>query len=152
MMVSADRVAGSLFFLIGLAAAVEGVRLDLGTPSQPQPGFYPFLAGLLLMGLSVLLIVQDFRGRSDGAEPFLQFKAQLLALAGLVGFVTFLRPLGYVPATAILTVILLRVLEVGKWWGYVLAAVVVPIGTYLLFDRLLGIPLPSGPVDAWLAF
>ena len=151
-MVSTDRVAGSLFFLLGLAAAIEGVRLDLGTPSEPQPGFYPFLAGLLLMGLSVLLIVQDLRGHSDGAEPFVQLKAPLLALAGLVAFVAFLRPLGYVPATAILIVILLRVLDVGKWWGYVLAAVLVPIGTYLLFDLLLGIPLPSGPVDAWLPF
>jgi putative tricarboxylic transport membrane protein len=151
-MVSADRVAGSLFFLLGLAAAIGGVRLDLGTPSEPQPGFYPFLAGILLMGLSVLLIVQDIRGRSDGAEPFLQLKAPLLALAGLVAFVALVRPLGYVPATAMLTVALLHVLEVRRLWVYLLAAIVVPIGTYLLFDRLLSIPLPSGPVDAWLAF
>ena len=30
-MVSADRISGSLFFLLGLAAAIGGVRLDLGT-------------------------------------------------------------------------------------------------------------------------
>jgi putative tricarboxylic transport membrane protein len=146
----ADRIAGSLFFLLGLGAAVGGVRFDLGTLSEPQAGFFPFLGGVALMALSAILVVQDLRGRSDGAESFGNVRSPLLALAGLIAFIAAAGPLGYVPAIAILTVILLLVFEVRQVWAFVVAVLVVPIGTYFLFDRILGVPLPSGPVDAWL--
>ncbi len=149
-MVSANRIAGSLFFLLGLGATVGAVRLDLGTPSEPQAGFFPFLGGVALMALSAILVVQDLRGRSDRTESFGNIRPPLLALAGLTAFIAAAEPLGYVPAMAILTVILLFVFEVRQVWAFVVAVLVVPTGTFILFDWFLGVPLPSGPVDGWL--
>ncbi|HEX2215749.1 MAG TPA: tripartite tricarboxylate transporter TctB family protein [Xanthobacteraceae bacterium] len=149
-MSSADRIAGSFFLLLGIGVVIGAVHLQLGTPSEPQPGFFPFLGGAALVLLSAILIIRDLRARTNEAESWGQMRAPLLALAGLVAFVALLRPLGYVPATAILTVVLLLVFEVRKVWVFALAVPIVSAGTYLLFDRLLGIPLPPGPVDAWL--
>jgi putative tricarboxylic transport membrane protein len=149
-MVSADRIAGSLFFLLGLGVIVGAVRLDVGTPSEPQAGFFPFLGGVALVALSAILVIQDLRGRGDQTESFGNIRPPLLALAGLIAFVAAAGPLGYVPAMAILTVILLFVFEVRQVWAFVVAGVVVPLGTYILFDRILGVPLPPGPIDGWL--
>lgn len=146
----ADRIAGSVFFLLGVGAVIGAVRLQIGSPSEPQPGFFPVLGGAALMLLSAILIVQNFRGRSSGAEPFGPLRAPLLALAGLVAFVALLGPLGYVPATATLAVVLLLVFEVRTLWVFALTVPILSVGTYVLFDRMLGIPLPPGPIDAWL--
>jgi putative tricarboxylic transport membrane protein len=141
---SADAIAGGAFLLVGLGAVVGAIQLQIGTPSEPQPGFFPFLAGSLLMFLSGLLVVQGLRGRSSGGEPFTKLRQPVLAMMGLIGFVLLLEPLGYILATASLTAVLLLVLKVRRGLGYVLTVILLPVGSYLLFDRLLDVPLPEG--------
>jgi putative tricarboxylic transport membrane protein len=141
---SADAIAGGAFLLVGLGAVVGAIQLQIGTPSEPQPGFFPFLAGSLLMFLSGLLVVQGLRGRSSGGEPFTKLRQPVLAMMGLIGFVLVLEPLGYILATASLTAVLLLVLKVRRGLGYVLTVILLPVGSYLLFDRLLDVPLPEG--------
>ncbi|HEX2172532.1 MAG TPA: tripartite tricarboxylate transporter TctB family protein, partial [Dehalococcoidia bacterium] len=147
---SSDRVAGGLFLLLGLGAVAGAIRLQIGTPSEPQPGFFPFLGGLGLTILSVLLIVQDMRGRSSGGEPFVEVRRPLLAAIGLVAFVAVLDPLGYVLATAALSAVLLMVLGVKWRWSSALTIVLLAAGSYLLFDRVLDVPLPEGVLGALL--
>jgi putative tricarboxylic transport membrane protein len=43
-----------------------------------------------------------------------------------------------------LTAVLLLVLKVRRGLGYVLTVILLPVGSYLLFDRLLDVPLPEG--------
>ena len=38
-----DIFASIFFICIGVGFAVGGIRLHLGTPTEPQPGFFPFL-------------------------------------------------------------------------------------------------------------
>jgi putative tricarboxylic transport membrane protein len=129
---------------MGAGAVVGAVQLQIGSPDEPQPGFFPFLAGLILVVLSGLLIIQALRGRSSGGEPFTHLKQPVLAMLGLVGYVLLLEPLGYVLATAALTAVLLFVLKVRRGLSYWLTLVLLPVGSYFLFDRLLDVPLPEG--------
>jgi putative tricarboxylic transport membrane protein len=105
---------------------------------------------LILAFLSGLLIVQGLRGRSSGSEPFTHLKQPILAMSGLVGFVLLLEPLGYILAVAALTAVLLFVLKVRTRLSYLLTIVLLPVGSYLLFDRLLDVPLPEGILGAML--
>ncbi|MFC4173999.1 tripartite tricarboxylate transporter TctB family protein [Microvirga sp. GCM10011540] len=145
---SGDLVAGGFFLLLGVGAIAGAIRLEIGTPSEPQPGFFPFLGGLGLTILSALLIFQDFRGRSSGGEPFVETRRPVLAILGFVAFVALLDPLGYVLATALLAAVLLLILGVRLGWGSILTVVVLAAGSYLLFDRVLDVPLPEGILGA----
>ncbi len=141
---SADAIAGGALLVMGAGAVVGAVQLQIGSPDEPQPGFFPFLAGLILVVLSGLLIRQALRGRSSGGEPLTHLKQPVLAMLGLVGYVLLLEPLGYVLATAVLTAVLLFVLKVRRGLSYWLTLVLLPVGSYFLFDRLLDVPLPEG--------
>lgn len=148
--ISADRISGGMFFLVGLGALIGAVRLQIGSPGEPQPGFFPFLAALGMLVLSVTLIVQDWRGRSSGTEPFSNTRPPLYTLLGLVAFVVIIGPLGYMPAIAVLTIVLLLVLGVRERWKFALLVPLVSIGSFILFDKLLNVPLPAGPLARWL--
>jgi putative tricarboxylic transport membrane protein len=139
-----DAIAGGFFLLLGLGAVAGSVQLQIGTPSEPQPGFFPFLGGLGLVILSGLLLVQNWRGHSSGGEPFVEVRRPLIATIGLIAFVILLNPLGYVLATAILSAILLVVLGVRLGLRSLLTIALLAVGTYLLFDRVLDVPLPEG--------
>ncbi|HZH52147.1 MAG TPA: tripartite tricarboxylate transporter TctB family protein [Microvirga sp.] len=141
---SPNRIAGGFFLLLALGAIAGAVRLEIGTPSEPQPGFFPFLGGLGLAILSVLLIVQDLRGRGTDGEPFVDTKRPIMAVAGLTAFVLLLDLLGYVLATAALSLALLVILGVRLRWGALLSALGLAAGSYILFDRILDVPLPEG--------
>ena len=46
-----DIIGSVLLIFIGIGVVIESIRLKVGTPLMPQPGFFPFLGGLLLIGL-----------------------------------------------------------------------------------------------------
>lgn len=62
---------------------------------------------------------------------------------GLILYVAGLEPLGYVIATALLSAAVLRVLET-KFRVLFPVSLLLAIGSYILFDRLLGVTLPGG--------
>ncbi|HZB61608.1 MAG TPA: tripartite tricarboxylate transporter TctB family protein [Microvirga sp.] len=149
-LVSANKVAGGFFLLLGLGAVAGAVGLQIGTPREPQPGFFPFLAGLGLAFLSGLLIIQDARGRSLEGEPFADVRRPLLAVLALIAFVVLLDPIGYVLATTALATALLLVLGGRLGWGTAALIIVLAVGSYGLFDRLLNVPLPKGKLAMML--
>jgi hypothetical protein len=56
--------------------------------------------------------------------------------------------LGYVLAAAALTAILLIVFGVRGVRAFAIVVPAAALGSYLLFDVLLGIPLPAGPLGS----
>jgi putative tricarboxylic transport membrane protein len=111
---------------------------------EPQPGFFPFLAGAVLFVLCVILLLQVFFGRSHGAEAFGELWRPVVLIIGLFTYSVVLDPLGYIIATIILTAVVLRVLGVKTGWKLVAISVGLSVGTYVLFDRLLDLSLPGG--------
>jgi len=65
-----DIIAGIVVISLGVGAAVEALRLNVGTATTPQPGFFPFLSGIFLTTLGGILLVQAVRGLSTGTKPF----------------------------------------------------------------------------------
>lgn len=150
--ISAETVAAGLTFLIGCAAIYGSVQLGIGSLTSPEPGFFPLLAALLLAALSAVLLGFNFAGapaEATSPEPEAveetQTWAALTAIAGLVAYVFLLAWLGYLIATTLLLAALLGVFGVRRVLPYFIAAPLIAGGSYLLFGRLLDLPLPSGP-------
>jgi hypothetical protein len=67
-----------------------------------------------------------------------------LLLAVMIVLVAVLDRLGYVIGTFIASGLILRILNVKSWRVLILTSFCLSIGTYILFDKLLGIELPVG--------
>lgn len=140
-----SEVLGSLFlFLVGVGAIIGAVRLHVGSPTEPQPGFFPFLAGISLIILSSVIFSQGWLGHGQSKAAFGEVRRPALLLGVLIVLVAVLDRLGYVIGTFIACGLILRILDVKSWRVLIITSLGLSIGTYLLFDRLLGIDLPMG--------
>lgn len=142
-----EVVAGLFFMAVGMAFAFGAVKLEIGTLMEPQPGFFPFWDGIILVILSLLFVVHVLRGGSGGGQAFGKLKGPALLIFTMILYVAALDNAGYVVTTTILGVVVLKILETPTP-NSVLMSLVLAVGSYLLFDRLLGVPLPAGILAA----
>ncbi len=68
----------------------------------------------------------------------------------MVLYVAILERVGYVISTIMLSVVILRILETKSWWVLAGVSLILSIGSYVVFDRLLGVTLPSGILKSFL--
>jgi putative tricarboxylic transport membrane protein len=142
---SLGDIIGGLFFLaLGIWAIIGAHKLHVGTVTEPQPGFFPFLGGVTLAALSGILLFQALLGRSKGTGAFGALWRPIAMIMGLVLYVAILDSIGYILATIVLSLILLRALDTKTWWVLAVAALCITFGSYILFDRALGVTLPRG--------
>ena len=139
-----DVLGSLLLFLVGVGAIFGAVRLHVGSPTEPQPGFFPFLAGIALISLSSIIFFHSWLGHGEKKAAFGEVRRPALMLAVLIALVAVLDRLGFVIGTFIASGLILRVLNVKSWRVLIITSLGLSMGTYLLFGRLLGIDLPMG--------
>ncbi len=114
-----------------------------------SPRWLPRIVGGLMLGFSLLLIVQgllvDNTGKEDGRRigkgPKLRFAMMVVALIVYVGL---FEALGAVIAGILATLILFAAHPVRTWWVYSLA-VVFPVAVAYIFVKVMNVPLPLMP-------
>ncbi|MEI7673645.1 MAG: tripartite tricarboxylate transporter TctB family protein, partial [Deltaproteobacteria bacterium] len=124
------------------------VKLQIGAPTEPQPGFFPFWGGLILIALSALFLFQAWGGRAGESHAFGRLGGPVVVVLALIMYVAALEKVGYVITTALLSAVVLKVLET-KPLSILLVSLILPVASYLLFDRLLGVTLPLGLLSAF---
>lgn len=110
------------------------------------PRAYPLLL-LILMGLgAVYLLVKPASNTSHSDEPPLDrhvIRKVVSCVAIFTLYAALFEPLGFVPASLIFGIAMARLYE-GTWKASVISGVALAIGLYLLFDKILDVPLPLG--------
>ena len=122
---------------------IGAIKLTIGVPTEPQPGFFPFIDGIILIVLSALFLFQAWRGRAGESPAFGKLRGPAIVVLTLILYVATLETLGYVITTAVLSAVVLYVLET-KPRVLVLVSLGLAVVSYLLFSRLLGVTLPPG--------
>ena len=115
---------------------------DLGNPAWIPRGVATilFAATLLLLGKAISGRSLTLPGRLVGAD-----RARVLWVAVLTGaYVFVIERLGFMTATAPYLFGFCLALGERRWTRLILFSVVVPVTTYLVFDRALNVPLPRG--------
>lgn len=139
-----DRLAGICFFLLaaGYLWLSTGYTASFGDPLGPA--IFPRVIGIPAILLGLALTIWP-RHSADWAGPAGLLR-QAAALGLLLGYALLLEPLGFVPSTfaAILGLGLLMGAPPAR--GFLTAGIAAP-GLYLLFDRLMGLPLPM--IGTW---
>lgn len=134
-----DRLAGLCFFLLAAGYLWLSAGYTAGFGDPLGPAIFPRVIGIpaILLGLS-LAIWPRHDAVWAGPAGLLR---QGAALALLLGYALLLEPAGFVPST------FAAILGLGLLMGAppiraVLTAGTAAPGLYLLFDRLMGLPLP----------
>jgi len=136
--------------LAGLAAYIlfESRKLAFGSFRVPQTGFFPRALGILLVLLALGELVRALKSsvpartsEKIAGEGWIRIGA---TLATMLGFAVVLERLGFLLATFLLMVLLLRAIEAPRWPKVFFVALVTSLLSYGLFAWLLGVPLPAG--------
>lgn len=144
-----DRVGGGIWMVLGIALGIGSLRLGLGSLHKPGPGFMPFLTGVLLGLMGLLLAFLDTRKRSEekGEEKvsLRQFWGKgVYSLAASFLYAFFLDPLGFIVATFLLIFSLLKIMGTRKWFTPILISFLTVALSYFIFDLWLRIDFPKG--------
>lgn len=136
----------ALFILaFGSLTAFSALRLGLGTINQPEAGFLPFYAAILLVILSLFLLLGSLGKKSftDTPRNMIQYRKIIFIIACLLGYSLLLDILGFYLITFSLMFMLFFV-ESRKIRFALLGGILVILCVYVLFQLLLGVYFPKG--------
>ena len=122
-------------------------QMPMGRVRQPGAGVFPVISGFLLLLGSVSAIWEGFKIRKTeeielpkGSDLF-----RLLAvLGGILGYLILMPILGQLVSSTLFCLVLIRALSNLPIWRVILYAVIMAGLAYLLFVRLLMLPMPVG--------
>ncbi|MBI5968485.1 MAG: tripartite tricarboxylate transporter TctB family protein [Deltaproteobacteria bacterium] len=144
----------SLFWMaFGVLFLVGALQQGLMRKGVPGPGFLPFISGIILISLSLMVLIPALRKQKKergawGREKFFterdSLKKILLALMALFAFGFSLGYAGYLITTFLFILFIMRLMEPIIWRTVLITAFATVIFSYLLFVVLLDVQLPQG--------
>lgn len=139
--VNKDMVAGAIFVAFAIGFGVVSTAYPMGSAAQMGPGYYP----LLLSGvLGLLGLVIGLAGWRKPAQQMVVVRppALISVLAAPLLFAVTLRPLGFVPAVILTSLLATMAAPRMSWLARILTAIGLALGCTAIFIWALGIPLP----------
>jgi putative tricarboxylic transport membrane protein len=150
----ADIIVAVLLTGLGVLVLIAAVRLGFRWgPDGPQSGFFPFWLSVILITHSVAVVVRAIRRRSD--KPFVtpeQLRSVLTVAVPAAAMVLVTQFFGLYLASALYLGFYVRWVGKHSWVTALALALCVPVVTFVIFERWFLVPLPKGPVEAWLGY
>jgi hypothetical protein len=132
-----------IFAALGILWIVVSLRMPLWHEFAPESGFLPLIFGVLLTGLSGIILA-DLLIAGGAAGPDGELRKPLLLLAALTVTVAGLEVVGFAAAIFLLLMFLYGVIERLPILTVTIVSASVTAGLYLVFKTWLGVPLPTG--------
>jgi len=134
--------------VLGLAICAYSFRLRIYGTNGPATGFFPMLAGAVVLATGLGLLLAQ-KSRVEGGLHFWPEQGSArrvwLVLGGLALLIVLMRYAGFIIAALVMMPLLLRAIE-GRSWPFVLCVGAVSAAiVYLVFSTLLGTVLPRSP-------
>lgn len=150
-----DFLSGLMFTVVGGAFAIGATNYDIGAAARMGPGYFPFLLGIILAILGVIVTIQALGDSEKPGEKVgkLAWKPLVLIIGANLLFGAMLggiAPIGLPPMGLMLSVIVLVVVAsmAGAEFRLVEAlilSVVLAAGSYVIFIMLLSLPFQVWP-------
>jgi putative tricarboxylic transport membrane protein len=153
-MKAADLTTAAILFLLAGVVLIDALRLGTGWGTDgPQSGFFPFWLALCAMVVTAMIAVQAARRTRPGT--FLT-RAQALpvlkVLVPAIGLVVAVQFVGLYVASALYLGLSMRWIGRHAWWLVIAVSVAVPLVTFVIFEQWFLVPMPKGPLEAWLGY
>ncbi|MDH2329022.1 tripartite tricarboxylate transporter TctB family protein [Cereibacter sp. SYSU M97828] len=147
-----DALAAAFLVLFGGYLVVTGIGYGVMSGTTPGSGLFPLAMGMVIGALSVVNLWRALTGREDLGEgmPRAELLRAAAVVAVLAGFVVAIPFMGMTIAAALMMLgigLILAERRDGRMLARLVAvSVVVPAASLLVFDRVLNVPVPTGPL------
>lgn len=142
-----DFYCGLFWLFVALFVSAMGLKFGLGTPGYPGPGFFPFLVGIILAGLSLAIIILTervkYKDTTFAKWPFFS-KGVFFTLSILFAYSISLEFIGYILGSFFLMLYLFKVPGTQKWRLSLFLSVAMTALTYFFLGVLLQAQFPKG--------
>ena len=144
--------------LLGVCAVVifDSTRLGFNwrEGEGPAPGYFPFYIAVILGIASLVNLVSALRGHGAG-EIFVSTRPFGRVLAVLVPSIVYVALIGYIGiyvASGIFIMLFMVVIGRQNPAKAVGVGAAVPLALFFMFEKWFLVPLPKGPLEAWLGY
>ena len=150
----AELVTASFLMLVGGLVLVDALRLGIGWGTDgPRSGFFPFWLALLMMATCLAIMAQALRRASPGAFVSReQLGPVLKVLWPAAAMVALTQVIGLYVASALYMGFYMRWVGRHSWLAALALAIGIPLGTFVVFEKWFLVPMPKGPLEAWLGY
>jgi hypothetical protein len=142
-----DFWSGLMFIAVGAGFAWGATNYSFGSSASPGPGYFPFGLGIILAALGALVTFKALTIESEGGDPIGKFawKPLLVILGAVALFGALLPTLGLVVALPVLVILSAFAGDEFHIGEALINAVVLTVGSWLIFINGLGLTLPLWP-------
>jgi hypothetical protein len=142
-----DFWSGLMFVLVGIGFAWGALGYSFGTSARPGPGYFPFGLGILMAILGGVVLFSSLTIETEDGEPIgpWAWKPLLIIVGAVAGFGVVLPKLGLVVSLPLLIFIAAMAGDEFHWRDAIVNAVVLTVGSWLIFSKGLGLTIPVWP-------
>lgn len=157
----ANLIGSLIFIAMGVWALIQTYSFQEVKNTYVQAAVFPQIMCVGMLIFAIILLIQSIiklmtMDENDPlAEPaasinFIKDKGVLAALFVMLLcalFVVFFKPLGYVVCGAVLCFVIMVLIGKRNWLQMVLVSILVPLGMWLVFYKVLTVNIPMGPLQ-----
>jgi putative tricarboxylic transport membrane protein len=137
---------------VGIFICIGSLRLSLGEFHNPGPGFLSFFAGLVIMGLALVVHLRSRKRRpgtaKEESEPIWGDRQKgykmILTVTALLIYAVGMNYLGFPISTFLFLAFLLKVIEPQRWSVALIGSLIASAAFYVIFEIGLQSQLPKG--------
>ena len=144
-----NRVAALFFLAVGIFFTLYSRKVEVGTWTEPGPGFLPFYAGLTLVVMSIALLLGSLAKKAWQAKPSFfpkpdSWKRVSATFLSLVVYNLLLTYLGFTLTTFLFLTFLVKFIFPQSWKRTFIVSICGSLFVRLLFINFLETQLPKG--------
>ena len=151
---AAELITASVLMLLGGIVIFDAVRLGFRWGADgPQSGFFPFwLALIMVVTCGIIFIQAAFDQTHKSFVSREQLVPVLKVLLPAAAAVVLMQYVGLYVASAIYMGFYMRWVGRHSWLTVFVLAIGIPVATFLVFEKWFLVPMPKGPLEAWLGY
>jgi hypothetical protein len=145
-----DRIFSFIWIVLGISQCVGSIPLGLGEWVEPGTGFMPFVIGLVMIVLGIALFLEASTVlRKDPKIKIsvwseVYWRRVLYVVLLLAAYAAVLPKIGYLIATFLVMVFLLKSGEPVKWISAIMVGILASAISYVIFGVWLNVSFPRG--------
>lgn len=151
---TAEIATAGVFFALGAIVVFDSLRLGIGWQEDgPRAGYFPFYIGVIICISALINLAAAFVAAARKNPAFVeqgQLKLVLSVLLPTAIYVGLIGWIGIYVASALFVALFMRWLGKYVWWKVAAVSVGNSVVFFLIFEIWFKIPLPKGPLEAWL--
>lgn len=153
-MLATDVATAMVLMALGWLVLVASVRMGIGWGSDgPESGFVPFWLSTVLIGCSAIVTVQALRrGSRRRFASREQLRRVLTVVLPALAMILLVMPLGLYVASALYMGFYMRWGGRHSWASSIALPLAFVVLVFVVFERWFLVPLPKGPLEAWLGY